>query len=86
MHRLDLPLPLVALRLHVVERRFQVREALLGERGAGLRLDERRRLREGALRCRRSVVRRGRIDAVQLGRLDLPLPERVLSARQLVNR
>jgi Resolvase, N terminal domain len=54
----------VALRLHVIERRLQVREALLGECGAGLRLDERRRLRQGALRCRRSVVRRrGRIDA-----------------------
>ena len=33
--RLGLPLPLVALRLHVVERRLEVGEALLRECGAG---------------------------------------------------
>ena len=74
--------PVVAILAHVLEHGLQVGEALLGQLGAVLRLHQCGRCAMARSVAIRTVALRRRIDAVQLGGLDPPLPERILGGRQ----
>jgi hypothetical protein len=56
---------------------MNVPQALLGEVGAVLRLDQRGRCAVTRFVAARAVARARRIDAVELAGLDPPLPERI---------
>jgi hypothetical protein len=70
--------PMVAILTHVLEYGLEVSEALLGELCAVLRLYQCGRCAVARSVAVRTVAQRWRIDAMQLGRLDPPLPERIL--------
>jgi hypothetical protein len=79
---LGLLLPLVALYAQIVEHESQHSEALLNQLCPVVRLHQRSRCAGARAVAVCTVALRRRVDAVQLGWLDPPLPERVLRARQ----
>jgi hypothetical protein len=68
---------MIAILTHVLEHGLEVAEALLGKLCAVLRLYQCDRCAVARSVAVRTVALRWRVNAVQLGGLDPPLPERV---------
>jgi hypothetical protein len=74
--------PVVAVAAHVLQRGLKLRELHLGERGPVLRLEQHGHCVKARSVVLRTVARGGRVDPMQLGGFNAPLPERVLCAGQ----